>query len=583
MNNFNDQVTAAGLQIEIYIDGAYHPNKGTENAYRKRCQNEARDQFLAIASSCDRSLFDEMVGKMMSACFVREDLVFNLKRWCNENGISIFSAPFECDPQLIEGELGLNRNRSSTAQVRAIYTVDSDIFALGSRVVVDNLNFSNLSCNIIKRDEVFQSGKLSNRDGSPYDMSIYAAFVGCDFIPHPFLQSVTYVTDTLMPKWSAANCDSNQESEILAEISKARKWKKGDANTCLDYADKFHTAKNMFRHPPVFKLDHTGGILLCPLHPIVSGRNWHELISFSPYETLQTIYTESHPGELLSPEILKKMYEVDIWSRTGRPLENVKQQICNGIVVPFGSVLDFSIIPVEMQSNDALITWLQFRKLHFKTTISTPAERQALEAVVKRCCILGDNGPPIVTESFAVGNGLYVMWNTLKPSIIGEPVDWITDEDLILNLIRHEIINFDTDQVNYIFGRQRNGVRHRAKKCLFGGCINLKTMKMCMLKRKDNDDDVWLLTIKVTPSMKTKEIYWTTIVLDKETKSFCQSPYSGCDCPAGQMFCSHMLAVILLLGIIQENKEDSFNEIYATLPEPILGMQSLPVKLKFIF
>ena len=37
-----------------------------------------------------------------------------------------------------------------------------------------------------------------------------------------------------------------------------------------------------------------------------------------------------------------------------------------GEIVPFGSVLDFIIIPIEMQSDEALVMWLQFCKLHFK-------------------------------------------------------------------------------------------------------------------------------------------------------------------------------------------------------------------------
>ncbi len=83
--------------------------------------------------------------------------------------------------------------------------------------------------------------------------------------------------------------------------------------------------------------------------------------------------------------------------------------------------------------------------------------------------------------------------------------------------------------------------------------------------------------------MKSKDIYWTTVVFDANTKEFCQCPYSCCDCPAGQMFCSHMLAVVLLLGIIQTNKDDSFEEFYKTLPKPILDLQSLPVKMTFIY
>jgi hypothetical protein len=574
--------------LEVYIDGAYHPNKMAENTSRKMRRDIARDEFLAIAATKDASLIPEMESKMVSACFIREDLVFNLKKWCNDHEISIFSAPFECDPQLVEGELGLQHLSSSIEPIfKAIYTVDSDIFALGSATVVDNLSSSNSSCNIIRREKVFESGKLCNFDGSPYDMSVYSAFVGCDFINHPNLQSVHNVQNVLMPKWIAAHGDPELENQILSEISTTRKWKRIDLNTCLDYAEKFHTAKNMFRHPPVFKFDPallgTGGVVLAPLNLWSNSKSWEELISFNPFETLQDIYESENPGEKLTPNIMGMMYRLSIWARTGRPLQNIPLQTFEGKVVPFGSILDFSIIPIEMQSDDALILWLQFRKLHFKSIVSSRVERLALEAVVKRCDALGNHGPPIIEVSNSVGNGLYIMWNTLKPSNVNVPVDWISNGNEVINLIRMVMPDFNEAYVSEIFGTQRNGVRHRAKKCIFGGCIDLKTMKMCMLKKKENECDVWLITVKVTPSMKSKDIYWTTIVVDLETKSFCQTPYSGCDCPAGQMFCSHMLAVVLLLGIIQVNADESFNDIYETLPKPILDMQSLPVKMTYIY
>ncbi len=159
----------------------------------------------------------------------------------------------------------------------------------------------------------------------------------------------------------------------------------------------------MFRHPPVFRFDPiSGGTVISSLYQINSGNLWEDLISFNPLAILQDIYEENHPGNIITPEIMSEMYRLNIWARTGRPLENVSPQIYNDEVVPFGSVLDFAIIQIEMQSDEALIIWLQFRKLHFKSTISTDAERHALEAVVNRCNALGNSGPPISNISNTV-------------------------------------------------------------------------------------------------------------------------------------------------------------------------------------
>ena len=88
--------------------------------------------------------------------------------------------------------------------------------------------------------------------------------------------------------------------------------------------------------------------------------------------------------------------------------------------------------------------------------------------------------------------------------------------------------------------------------------------------------------------MKSTEIYWTTLVstaINSENiiAEYLCCPYSGCDCPAGQNFCSHMLAVVYLLLIIQENTTMNFEEIFDTLPKPVLDLQSIAIPMSFIY
>jgi hypothetical protein len=139
---------------------------------------------------------------MSKACFVREDLIFDLKRWCDTNGISIIGSPFKCDFQLVGDEL------LQQGGITVSMTIDSDFFALGSRIILDCLDIRTGCCNIIRSYKYFESKAgaiLCNSDGTSFDMAVCASFVGCDFIAHQYLQSEACVIKTLMPAGATLN------------------------------------------------------------------------------------------------------------------------------------------------------------------------------------------------------------------------------------------------------------------------------------------------------------------------------------------------------------------------------------------
>ena len=112
---------------------------------------------------------------MSKACYVREDLVYNLEKWCDIYQVAIVGAPFECDSQLVGDEL------SQQGGISASMTIDSDFFVLGSKIMINYFDIKSGRCNIIRRDETFKAKPdLRYDDGEPYDMPIYASLVGCD-------------------------------------------------------------------------------------------------------------------------------------------------------------------------------------------------------------------------------------------------------------------------------------------------------------------------------------------------------------------------------------------------------------------
>ena len=91
--------------------------------------------------------------------------------------------------------------------------------------------------------------------------------------------------------------------------------------------------------------------------------------------------------------------------------------------------------------------------------------------------------------------------------------------------------------------------------------------------------------------MKSKE-YTVLLIFNKENKKFIGAPASRCSCTAGNLFCGHMLAFILLLYIIQckcmisqdlSNSCITLEDLINLMPYPITSIQTLPVPFTYIY
>mmetsp|Transcript_54878 Transcript_54878/g.116593 ORF Transcript_54878/g.116593 Transcript_54878/m.116593 type:complete len:99 (+) Transcript_54878:154-450(+) len=58
---------------------------------------------------------------------------------------------------------------------------------------------------------------------------------------------------------------------------------------------------------------------------------------------------------------------------------------------------------------------------------------------------------------------------------------------------------------------------------------------------------------------------------------------SKCDCPNGWLFCSHSLAMFLLIYLIQQQRDWTFENIVQFLPIPIKSLQSFPFAASYVF
>lgn len=74
-------------------------------------------------------------------------------------------------------------------------------------------------------------------------------------------------------------------------------------------------------------------------------------------------------------------------------------------------------------------------------------------------------------------------------------------------------------------------------------------------------------------------------MVDSDGNYLC-TPHSGCDCPAGQLFCSHMLGLLLPVMIIQQESGKEYSDyesMKVILPLSIESLQSMPLYWHFFF
>ena len=93
-------------------------------------------------------------------------------------------------------------------------------------------------------------------------------------------------------------------------------------------------------------------------------------------------------------------------------------------------------------------------------------------------------------------------------------------------------------------------------------------------------EKVRIFSIKVTPSMKN--VVYSVYIIFTETGVYVPKQ-SKCDCPNGWLFCSHTLAFLLVIYLIQGMADWKFNDVKAFLPLPIKSLQSVPLSAGYVF
>jgi len=102
---------------------------------------------------------------------------------------------------------------------------------------------------------------------------------------------------------------------------------------------------------------------------------------------------------------------------------------------------------------------------------------------------------------------------------------------------------------------------------------------------------LFVIQAKSAPSQKlaSGDLYSLYIALEKDENleppsyQILRTPFSRCDCPVGMFNCSHRGALLLLLFIMQQRKEWSYDEFHKMMPEPIHAVAALPIPVEIVY
>jgi len=342
----------------------------------------------------------------------------------------------------------------------------------------------------------------------------------------------------------------------------------------------FPKVVNLFHYCPVFKLtgdkislldSNSYTVSLEPLKPLTeSSDTWGPRIGF-----------DSQPDEKIGIPITEykdafncqKMLRFD-----GNPptpclapcyKKNENPKVSTGTPLPHFARLDFQTCPMSLQPTDCLKRWLLSQGIVHRHSET----RKTLVELVEQARKLPLT---IFPPSINIKDGKYSGFEILSPRVAGDPYDtW--NRDYMKQLRELRVLN--DREVNIIFGKGVNGVRERGQALVEGGNYRIDSLTCRNVMSKDPSDRSDLVVFRCNCRASQKpDVYIVHLVFEQTTGgSFRSCPYSTCSCRDGELFCSHMIGLIVILGLAQirgtKMGQEAFEE---RLPEDPKLVQSQP-------
>mmetsp|Transcript_10694 Transcript_10694/g.17717 ORF Transcript_10694/g.17717 Transcript_10694/m.17717 type:complete len:462 (-) Transcript_10694:423-1808(-) len=92
---------------------------------------------------------------------------------------------------------------------------------------------------------------------------------------------------------------------------------------------------------------------------------------------------------------------------------------------------------------------------------------------------------------------------------------------------------------------------------------------------------VWLCFHGIPMPKGSSDVYGVCLVFRSDGTYLPNK--SKCDCPNGWLFCSHSLALFLLVRLIQVKRDWTYDDLCAFMPQPIKSLQNIPLPASMVF
>ena len=166
-----------GIQLVFVFDGKRPPSKEAENESRAaKVEAGKRELEELCGQGSNRANLKQVERARKKAATVTEDMVALAVQVLKAAGVEVMGAPFEADWQLafLEG----------VGYTQGTITNDTDLFPLGSRLLVTQLEVAGGRCNIVDRADVMGPlGSLSFCNGIERAVGVFCSLLGTDYLP----------------------------------------------------------------------------------------------------------------------------------------------------------------------------------------------------------------------------------------------------------------------------------------------------------------------------------------------------------------------------------------------------------------
>jgi 5'-3' exonuclease len=518
-------IEQAGVSTVVLVfDGlAYEPKKSVSTE-RRRPRNEAKvqlekmkEKFRALGTGnfgvgkkenaeCLQHMRTLLGDEMKVAAAPDECIMSSIKDYAlhkyGKNKVKIRIAAHEADSQLVS----LQKERV----IEYILSIDSDIIALGADHVIYRFNGNTLKClyltqkyclNLLRR----QMGLSDEHYITPALMYMFSTILGTDYVPRVngfgrettkrFMRSVFLegMDDALEEHCQGGKRLILEGKEISKETLK-NLWSEGFN------AGWFH---------PVFKGKDV--IRVTTLHdPFVSG--------VPHYKAASTAAQTSDPQKVFFDETREKKFSQDEF-------------------LFWGSDIDFITTPICMIPSELLLQWCTTRGLNVPGNV----ERSVLEIVVDAAVRVKQKVPASLLKA---------QKSSYEPIFFFRC--WRKYERISIPALMENVVNVKLPELSqicpYISIIKRGAVLFKGGHVLFE-----KIEKGIGIYIPDEKIKVTLYRIQVVASFRT--ITYSTLIGFKGQNL--STEVSGCSCVAGNLFCSHQIALVLLIvalksGIVTE-------------------------------